>query len=321
MRPFRPLVGLLVAAALLAACAGSSPTTGEGSGRTHGSSEPPTAAGFPLTLTDDDGVSVTLDAPPTRIVTFAPSVTEILFALGLGDEIVGVSGPYDDYPPAATHITRVGGAGDFGVDPNIEKVVSLDPDLFLTIEGGDAWKDRLRSLDVPVFTIDATGLDDLLRDIETVGTLTGAQARAEPLVASMREEDQRIEDAVAAEPRVTCFFEVYYPPLTTTGPDTFISDLLDRAGCDSVSANAKTDYPEWSVEDLVKEDPQVYLVSSESGASPAAVAKRPGFDAIDAVATGRVEPIDSDLVSRAGPRIVDGLRLLAEALHPGALSG
>ena len=109
----------------------------------------PTAA-FPLTLVDDDGISVTLAAPPARIVTFAPSITEILFALGLGDRIVGVSGPYDDHPAAAADIPEVGGAGDFGVDPNLETVVGLEPDLFLTIAGGDAWKQRLRDLGVGV---------------------------------------------------------------------------------------------------------------------------------------------------------------------------
>lgn len=315
MRPFRSLSGFLLALTLVsAACGGggaSSPVSPGSSGTSETSS-----ASFPVTITDDDGVSVTLDAAPQRIITFAPSATEIVYALGLGDELVGVSGKYDDYPAAAKHVQEVGGAGDFGVDPNIETVVSLEPDLLLTIKGGDAWKSRLRELGVPVFTIDATDLEDLLHDIGTVGRLTGTVEAADALTAHMGAEAQRIEEAVASEARVSCFFEVYYPPLTTVGPGTFISDLLDRAGCDSTSASAKSDYPEWSVDDLVRTSPDVYLVSSESGVSPDAVAKRPGFDAIDAVASGNVVLIDSDLVSRPGPRILDGLRLLAEALHP-----
>ena len=198
--------------------------------------------------------------------------------------------------------------------------MSLQPDLFLTISGGEQWKKRLRELGVPVFTTNATDLEDLLRDIGTVGRLTGAVGAADALVAKMRAEDQEIEQRVAGEPPVTCFFEVYYPPLTTVGPNTFIGDLLRRAGCQSVSESAKSDYPQWSVDSLVRESPQVYLVSSESGASPQAVAKRPGFDAIAAVAEGHVVPIDSDLVSRPGPRIVDGLRALADALHPDAFA-
>ena len=115
----------------------------------------------------------------------------------------------------------------------------------------------------------------------------------------------------------SCFFEVFYPPLVAAGPGTFIDDLLRRAGCDSVSASAASAYPEWSVEDLVAADVAVYLVSSESGADAAAVLARPGFDAVAAVAAGHVAVVDSDLVTRAGPRIVEGLRAVALALHPG----
>jgi len=310
-RPHRFIV--LALAVLMAGCA-------RGAGTAPRASETPASAGgsFPLTITDDDGVRVTLNAPPERIVTFAPSATEIVFALGLGDRLVGVSGAFDDYPAAAKRVEEIGGAGDFGVDPNIEKVVSLRPDLFLTISGGDQWKKRLRDLGVPVFTTDSTDLADVFHDIETVGRLTGTAGAAEAVVSKMRGEAADVEGRVAGAPAVPCFYEVYYPPLTTVGPDTFIGDLLARAGCRSVSARAKSDYPQWSVEDLVRQDPQVYLVSSESGASPRAVASRPGFAAVAAIAAGRVVPIDADLVSRPGPRVVDGLRLLARALHPEA---
>lgn len=316
MRPHRSLFGaalVLSVSLVLHGCAWSSTAPDRGE-QSPGRLLPSTS---PVTISDDDGVRVRIDAPPRRIVTFAPSATEIVFALGIGDRLVGVSGAYDDYPPAARHIPEIGGAGDFGVEPNVEKVVSLRPDLFLTIEGGEQWKERLRELGIPVFTIDSVSLEDTLHDIETVGRLTGTTEAAGRLVASMQTEYRRIEAEVAGEPRVSCFFEVFYPPLTTVGPDTFIADLLRRAGCDSVSANAKSDYPAWSVDDLVREDPEVYLVSSESGTSTGAVADRPGFEAVAAVSQGHVALVDSDLVSRPGPRIVDGLRELVEALHPG----
>jgi iron complex transport system substrate-binding protein len=311
-RPSRILA--LAVLFVVAACARTAtPRVGSSNG-----SPPSGPATFPVTMVDDDGVKVTLNAAPKRIVTFAPSATEIVFALGLGDRLVGVSGKYDNYPAGARGIEQIGGAGDFGVDPNVEKVVSLRPDLFLTIAGGDQWKQRLRALGVPVFTIDSTGLEDVYHDIETVGRLTGAVAAATSVVGRMQAVARDVQARIAAEPAVSCFFEVYYPPLTTVGPNTFIGDLLRRAGCRSVSARAKSDYPQWSVEDLVLEDPQVYLVSSESGASASAIAHRPGFDAVGAVAAGRIIRIDADLVSRPGPRVVDGLRLLARALHPGA---
>lgn len=304
---------VLALAVVMVACA-------RGASTAPRASEASATAGpsFPVTITDDDGVAVTLEAPPGRIVTFAPSATEIVFALGLGDRLVGVAGAFDDYPAAAKGIDEIGGAGDFGVDPNIERVVSLRPDLFLTIAGGDRWKERLRDLGVPVFTTDSTDLADVFHDIQTVGRLTGTVGAADAIVAKMQAEAADVEARIAGEPAVGCFYEVYYPPLTTVGPDTFIGDLLGLAGCRSVSARAKSDYPQWSVEDLVRQDPEVYLVSSESGASPRAVAARPGFDAVAAIAGGRVLPVDADLVSRPGPRVVDGLRLLARALHPEA---
>jgi iron complex transport system substrate-binding protein len=310
-------VGAFVALLLvLTACAGTTDTPAASDGSSSVSSP---AAAFPQAITDDDGEQVTIPAVPQRIVTFAPSMTETLFALGVGDRVVGVSGKYDDYPAAAKDIQEVGGAGDFGVDPNIEEVVSLQPDLFLTIAGGDQWKQRLRDLDIPVVTLDATDFPDLLDDIRTVGDLTGASEAAEALTADMQE---RADDVTASVEEsggpVTCFFEVYYPPLTTLGPDTYIFDLLERAGCDPVTASAKTDYPTWSVEKLVAESPDVYLTTPESAKSIQAVAARPGFDAITAVTSGRVLLVDSDLVTRAGPRAIDGLEELAAALHPEA---
>lgn len=302
----RRSAALVVAVLVLAACGGSSVRDG---------ADPPSSSPvFPRTFVDDDGVAVTLTARPGRIVTFAPSITEILYAIGVGDRVVGVSGPYDDVPVEATRLPQVGGAGEFGVDPNLEAVVALEPDLFLTIRGGDAWKGRLRDLGVPVVTVDATDLDDLLADIVTIGALVGAESAAEQVADGMRARIVQLEATAAASPRRTCFFEVYYPPLLTAGPGTFVDDLLDRAGCDSISADASTAYPEWSVEDVVAAAPEVYLVSSESADATGAIAARPGFAAIAAVAEGRVVLIDSDLVTRPGPRIVDGLAALVAAL-------
>ena len=277
---------------------------------------PSPASAFPMTITDDDGVEVTIAEEPDRIVTFAPSMTEIVFELGLGDRLVGVSGPFDDYPVEAKDIEEVGGAGDFGVDPTVEKVVSLEPDLFLTIPGGDQWKERLRDLEIPVVTLHADTFDDLLTDIGTVGVLTGAVDEAGALTERMRAEADALAQSAEVVGPVSCFFEVYYPPLTTVGPDTFIYDLLQRAGCDPVTGEATSDYPEWSVDELVADGPQVYLVTPESAKSVAAVSKRPGFAGIPAIEDGRVELVDGDLVTRAGPRVIEGLRELAEALGP-----
>jgi iron complex transport system substrate-binding protein len=302
-----------------ACAAGTSPNGASSPTRSPVASQSSPVARFPVTVVDDDGVSVTIPSRPERLVTFAPSNTEIVFALGLGSELVGVSGSFDNYPPEAKTIEQIGGSGEFGVDPNAEKVVALHPDLMLTIAGGDQWKKRLRDLEVAVFTINATDLSDLLGDIMTVGKVTGAIEPASSLVKRMTTDEAAIESQVSSEAPVPCFFEAYYPPLTTIGPHTFIFDLLERAGCSPVSGGAKSDYPEWSVDALVADSPAVYLVASESGVSAGAVAKRPGFSAIGAVAGGRVYLVDSDLISRPSPRVIEGLRSLAEILHPGSV--
>lgn len=320
MRPLRSALALSVL--LLAAACGEEPSqpVGTAAPATSPAGSNADASTFPVTITDDDGVTVTIETEPQRIVTFAPSLTEIVFALGLGERLVGVSGPFDDYPSEAAEIEKVGGAGDFGVDPNVEKVVSLDPDVFLTIAGGDRWKDRLRELGVPVVTLDAVDLDDLMDDIEVAGRLTGATQEAATIVADLRAQAADVEARVAGETPVTCFYETFYPPLYTVGPETFIYDLLRRAGCDPITSSAGQPYPQWAIEDVVAQGPDVYLVSSESGTSAGGVARRPGFDAIEAVEAGRVVLIDSDLAERPGPRIVLGLRAIARALHPGAFA-
>lgn len=265
-----------------------------------------------VSITDDEGVEVTLDAVPERIVTFAPSHTEIVFSLRLDDRLVGVSGAFDDFPPEAQEIERIGGAG--GVEPNIEKVVSLDPDVVLTAFIGGEWKDRLRELGIPVFTTLASSFEDALEDIETIGRLLGAEDDADSLTEGMREEADTIEEELAGASRVSCFLD--YGDLFTVGPGSLEFDLLERAGCDPVTASTEEPYPQWSLEQLVRDDPDVYLISE--GVTVEQVSGQPGLRDLTAVRTGRIVPVNPDLLTRPGPRMVQGLREAAAALRSAA---
>jgi cobalamin transport system substrate-binding protein len=307
----RRFLGPAILAALSfvgAACGGGSSTQPAPSGSSA-------AAQFPLTLTDDDGVAATLRSPPQRIVTFSPSDTEIVYALGMGDRLVGVSGPADDYPAAAKKVARVGG-GEFGTELNVEKVVSLHADVVLYTFGSAPWMGQLRKLGVPVFTTHSTSVNDALHDIDRIGQLLGAAGLATALTTRMRRDAGLIERSVAEVPAATCFYEEGYNPLYTVGPGSLEYDMLRSAGCRPVTASAKSPYPPWSVEALLKEDPDVYFAGTESTRSVQQVARRPGFDALTAVREGRVEVVNSDLISRPDPRLIEGLSELAKDLHP-----
>jgi iron complex transport system substrate-binding protein len=290
---------LLVMALACVACAGTTEPRSRPTGQQAG--------GFPVTIADDEGVEVSIEEEPRRIVTFAPSHTEIMFALGLGDRVVGVSGPFDDHPPEAAEIEPVAGAD--GVEPNIEKVVALEPDLLLTAFVGGSWKDRLRELQVPVFTTLASNLDDTLEDIETIGRLTGAAEEARTLAEDLGEQADAVESG-AGEP-VSCFLDL--GDLFTVGPGSLEFDLLERAGCDPVTSRAGEAYPQWSAEQLIQDDPEVYLVGE--GVPAADATSGPGISELTAVRQGRVHEVDSDLISRPGPRVVDGLEHLAALLE------
>jgi cobalamin transport system substrate-binding protein len=300
--PTRHLAVALTLVLLGAACARQA-------GPTDKPPSPETESVFPMTVTDDEGVDTTLQGAPQRIVTFAPSHTEIVFALGLQDRLVGVSGAFDDYPPQAKEIEHVGGAG--GVEPNIETVISLEPDVVLTAFIGGDWKDRLRELGVPVFTTLAASFDDTLADIETIGRLLGAEDEARRLTADMASEADAAEALASGFEPVTCFLD--YGDLFTVGPGSLEFDLLERAGCRPITASADDPYPQWSVERLVEDDPEVYLASE--GVRVDQVSREPGIRDLTAVRRGRIYSVDADLITRPGPRAAQGLRVLAEALH------
>lgn len=300
----RRSIAAALAALALFACAEEAPAPAGG-----GIAE---SGGFPLTMTDDEGAEVTLDAAPERVVTFAPSHTEIVFELGLGDRLVGVSGPFDDYPAEAASIEPV--AGRSGVEPNIEKVVSLEPDIVLTAFIGGEWKERLRGLDIPVFTTLAASFEDTLTDIETIGRLLGADEEAADLAASIEADASAVEANVQGLEPVSCFLDL--SDLFTVGPGSLEFDLMERAGCDPITATADDPYPQWSLEQLVEDDPDVYLVAE--GVPVSQVSGQQGVRELTAVREGRIHEVNADLISRPGPRVAQGIEELAGLLHGSA---
>ena len=303
---------LLALGTLLAlTLAGCGSTAAERPAGTAGSS----AAAFPVTITDDASRTVTVKAEPERIVSLAPANTEIAFALGLGDKVVGVT-TYDDYPAEVTSIAKI---GDFA-SPNLESIAAAKPDLVLATSGVQAeMVTKLEDLGATVVVIDPQNIAGVYADIERVGKITGASAQAGELATAIKADVEAVRKAVAGAAPVTAFVEIGQNPLFTVGTGTLIDELVALAGGTNVVT--QPGYVGYSAEQLIAADPQVYLATKGSMSDPSALKSRAGFGKLAAVKNGRVVILDDNLVSRPGPRFVEGLKQIAQGLHPDAFAG
>jgi len=272
---------------------------------------------------------VTLAAEPTKIVSLTPAATEILFALGAGDRVVGVS-EVSDFPAAAAKLARDPKTTVAKFDSvDIEKVIGLGADL--VIAGGGGFNpakdlDKLRALHVPVLELDAqggAGVDGVLRDIDLVGRATGEEPAATALVDSMKTQLDAISTAAkasGASPSV--FYETGYDPTGGTiygvADGSFVAGMITLAGGTPVTTGSTSDWAE-PLEKLLSVDPAVIVLGDAAfGSTPEAVAKRPGWGALTAVKKGILRPVSDTEITRPGPRLPIGLRNLALAIDPSA---
>lgn len=269
-----------------------------------------TSGGFPVTVKDDAGRTVTMAKKPTRIVSLAPANTEIVYALGLLSELKGVT-TYDDYPEAATKLPKM---GDF-TTPNLEAIAAAKPDIILVTGGiqGDIVS-KLEGTGAKVVVVDPQDLKGTYAAIETVGKVLGATQSASRVVTKMKSDAAGIARSVASSPKVTCFVEIGWNPLYTAGTGTLLDDLVSGAG--GVNVVKQKGYVGYSTEQLLLDQPFAYLGTKSSLGGVGALSARPGFSGLAAVKGGKVFVLDDDLVSRPGPRIVEGMRQIAKALHP-----
>jgi iron complex transport system substrate-binding protein len=303
----RPRAWLLVAvlAALLAAC--TTPA---------GPAAAPTAAA--ITLTDAGGQTVTLAGPAQRIVSIAPSNTELIFAAGAGAQLVGRDS-LSDFPAEAAAVASI---GDVYPKVNTEALVALKPDLVLAADINSPEQiQALRDLGLTVFQVpNPVGLEGLYANLATIGRLTGHEQDATTQAAALQ---ARVQAALAQVPQSGTRPKVYYEldatdPTKpyTAGPGTFIDTLITLAGGENVAAGLGQAYAQISSEELVRQNPDIILLGDAAyGVTPESVAARPGWDAIAAVQNGAIHPFDDNLASRPGPRLVDGLEALVKLLH------
>ncbi len=271
----------------------------------------------PGTYTDDMGRAVAIDQVPQRIVSFGPSITEILFALGLEEKVVGVSN-YCDYPEAAKLKAKVGDA----FNPSLERIVELEPDLVLTLKQ-EQLNRELDALGIKFMVLDPEDIDGILGDIELVGEITGTEKKAEELIEDMQDSISQVIALVEDAPEVRVFFIVDATDLTlpwTAGTGSFIDALITMAGGENIAAKAQGAWVQFSLEQIVSADPEIIVIQTMTGGIPTVskegLEEHPVWGEMTAVKQGKICFINGDLVSRPGPRIVQGLEEMAKIIHP-----
>lgn len=315
---------LLISLVFTLILAGCGPVTVPGVTTPVPATQVPFSAEGALTVVDGLDRTITMVTIPQRIVSLAPSNTEILYAIGAGAQVVGRD-EFTDYPVEALDLPSVGGnMGSY----SLEAITALEPDLVLAAEINTPEQvAALEELDITVYYLpNPTDLEGMFQNLITVGQLTGHEDEANALVDSLRARVQVVQTAVGPLDYVpTVFYELDGTDPSkpwTVGTGTFVDQLISMAGGFNAASSMSGEYGQFSLEELLVVDPQIILLGDAAyGVTAEQVAARPGWDALTAVQNSQVFPFDDDLASRPGPRMVDGLEALVELLHPGLLTG
>jgi len=273
-------------------------------------------AGHALTVVDQTGRSLSLPAPPERIVSLVPSVTEILFAIGARDLLVGVT-DFCDYPPEARRKAHVGDM----LNPNLEALITLKPDLVVATRSGNREEtfDQLRRLGIAVYLVDPVSVGDVLRLVAGLGEVTGRRDGAQAVAAEFERRVAAVRERVAGRPRPHVLYVLWPEPLIVPGKGALVSELISLAGGESVTADQGPGYPRMSLEAAVGRAPEVIILARHgAGTGPAEREQWQRLESLPAIRSGRLYVADGDLLHRYGPRVVDGLELLARLIHPEA---
>ena len=266
-------------------------------------------------ITDSAQRQVAVPRPVKRIVSMAPNITEMLFAIGLDEEIVGVTS-FCNYPDAARKKAKIGGY----FDPNIEVILSLDSDLIIATPDGYS-KERIEKLDqtgVTVFLVNPQKINEVLETMLILGKVTGKDDAAKRVVEKLRSRIEAVRKSVSSIPverRPRVFYKIGHDPLITAGPGSFVDNLIDAAGGINVASDARTDWPRYSVEAVIMKDPNVIITaphvpSEDNAAGKVDMRGWLKYKTVSAVKNGRIYAVDPDILLRPGPRIAEGLEKL-----------
>ena len=323
MKNWQWMISLLLVLGLLGACSddtATEPAEENDAEQTDEVSEDDAAGeAFPVTVTDATGEEITIEEQPEQIVSMIPSNTEIAYALGLDEEIVGVS-DFDNYPEEALEVEKIG-----GMEFNVEKIISLQPDVVLAHDSNSMQEDGLQQLKDAGITVvvieNATTFDQVYDTIDMIGQVTGKSEEAENMVSEMQDGFAEIKEKAAAieeEDRKDVLIDVSgLPEVYVAGNNTFMQEMLDLIQADNVAGDQEA-FVLLSEEEIVSRNPgTVILTYGEFVDDPIAQwMEHGGFSEIDAVKNEDIHVVSSDPVNRSGPRLVQGTQELAEAIYP-----
>ncbi|NLY21344.1 MAG: ABC transporter substrate-binding protein [Tissierellia bacterium] len=284
---------------------------------------------YPLSIKDALGEEVVFEKAPERVVSLAPSNTENLYAVGAGETLVGRT-DYCDYPAEVLEVESIGGF----TDPNIEAILDKDPDLVLV--SGMVSEDSIKTIKevgINVVALDATSFDEVYSNIEKFGQIFDLNENSKKIIDEMKASILEISDKVKEFDKVSVFYEVWGDPLMSTGPNTFIDELITLANGEN-AAKIDEGFKNYSIEQLIEDNPEVYILPKDGGmgvglsdteepedlesATIELIKNREGYSAISAIENDRIYLVDGDTSTIPGPRLVLALEEFAECIHPEA---
>lgn len=273
--------------------------------------------GGEVTLVDLMEREVTIAGTVEKIISLVPSNTEVLFALGLEDKVIGVT-DYCNYPPEASSKESVGGFAD----PSIEVILTLEPDLVLAGSLHQETVARLEERDIPVLVLEPQSMEQVYETIHTVGTAAGAENRAKKVVSEIRKQIDGVEKKLAAlaeDEKIPVYYELYFDPLMSIGNHSFIHEVMTAAGGKNIFADINDNYPTVSPEAVAARNPRVILYPDDHGTAEMVSEQfyaRPGWVEISALKEKRIFGVDSDLFNRPGPRMGQAVQEAAALFYP-----
>jgi len=277
------------------------------------------AQDFPLTVTDDLDQEIVMNEKPEKIISISPNMTEVLFAIGAGENVIGVT-TFANYPQEATKVDKIGTI----TEPNIEKIISMEPDLVIASSvNKKETVERLRELGINVAGFEAVSVNKAIENIKRIATVTGYQEKGDKITAEMyikiAEIRNLVDEKLKINERPKVFYEIWNDPLFTAGANNFIDDLIHMAGGFNIGRLAEGSWPQYNLEKLLIENPDVYVSTPHSAdmeISKEQIKNRERFQPISAIQNDRVYILDQDIINRPSPRLVQGLALLTKAIYP-----